>query len=339
MSHQPIHLTSSEIASLWTAYMNDSMSVCVLRFMLKDLQDEEIREQVQYAYDISAGHLEELTALFRQEKYAIPNGFTEQDVNMDAPWLFSDVFCLTYVNQMARVGMLAYSGFLAMSARSDIRMYFTNALSQTATLYNQTTETAIAKGLYAQPPYIELPKESDYVNNKKYLKGLNPFSTKRPLNAIEISYLYMNIMTNHVGVKLSISFAQTSPTKEVREYMLRGNKISGKHIKIFADTLLENNIQAAQLPDVAVSDSSTKTFSDKLLMFHMSLLASSGIGNYATAAAASQRSDLAVNYERLSFEIAQYAKDGADLMIKHAWLEQPPGVIDREQLAKRKDQT
>jgi len=69
----------------------------------------------------------------------------------------------------------------------------------------------------------------------------------------------------------------------------------------------------------------------------MSFLTAAGTGNYATAAAASQRSDLFFNYERLSFEIAQYAKDDADNMIRHQWLEQPLGTKDKEQLAKKKE--
>jgi Protein of unknown function (DUF3231) len=56
----------------------------------------------------------------------------------------------------------------------------------------------------------------------------------------------------------------------------------------------------------------------------MGFMSAAGTGNYATAAAASQRSDLFLNYERLSFEIAQYAKDGVDIMIRNEWLEQPP---------------
>ena len=101
--------------------------------------------------------------------------------------------------------------------------------------------------------------------------------------------------------------------------------------------LLDDNIEAPNLPDVAISNSTSQTFSDKLLMFHMSLLSASGTGNYATAAAASQRMDLAVNYERLSVEIAQYAKSGADIMIKNNWMEQPPGTKDRTELAKKKE--
>jgi len=61
----------------------------------------------------------------------------------------------------------------------------------------------------ARPPYIEVPKETDYVDTKKYMSGLNPFSETRPLNAVEISHLYLNVMTNTIGVKLCLAFAQT----------------------------------------------------------------------------------------------------------------------------------
>ena len=71
-------------------------------------------------------------------------------------------------------------------------------------------------------------------------------------------------------------------------------------------------------------------------MFHIAMMAAAGMGIFAVAAAASQRSDLALNYERLSLEIGQYVKDGADIMIDHAWLEQPPGTQDKEKLSKKK---
>ncbi|WP_100013006.1 DUF3231 family protein [Lentibacillus sediminis] len=334
--NEKIHLTSSEIGALWTGYMNDSMSKAILGFMLRHIDDSDIKPVVQYAYDLSAGHLETLESIFESKQYAVPNGFTEEDVNMNAPWLFTDAFCLTYVNHMAKVGMLAYGGFVSMSYKKAVRDYFIQALNETAELYDQSIEIALEKGLNQRHPYIEVPKETDYVDSKKYLSGLNPFSNKRPLNAVEISHLYMNVITNAIGAKLCLAFAQTSPKKEVQDFMLRGTNISHKHIKIFVDTMMKDHIQTPNSPDVGISDSTTQTFSDKLMMFHMSLIMSAGIGNYATAAAVSQRSDLNVNYERLSLEAARLAKSGADIMIKNNWLEQPPGAVDRKKLAKDK---
>ncbi|WP_200411900.1 DUF3231 family protein [Virgibacillus salexigens] len=337
MNEKKVHLTSGEIASLWTGYMNDSMSKCILSFMLQHIEDPEVKPVIQYAYDISSNHMEQLTALFEKEQFALPNGFTEQDVNMNAPWLFTDEFCLTYVNHMAKVGMLEYSGFVSASYREDVCNYFSLGLSETNNLYKQSLKIALLKGINARHPYIEPPKATDYIDSKKYLRGLNPFNDKRPLNAVEISNLYMNIVTNSMGVNLCLAFAQSSPTKEVQDYMLRGKEISQKHIKIFVDTLLEGDVQAPHVPDVGVSNSTTQTFSDKLVMFHMNLIIASGIGNYSTAASTSQRSDLMVNYERLSVEVMRLAKSGADIMIKHHWLEQPPGTKDREKLTKNKE--
>ncbi|CDQ38561.1 MULTISPECIES: DUF3231 family protein [Virgibacillus] len=339
MNENNVHLTSGEIASLWTAYMNDSMSKCILDFMLKHIEDQDIKPIIQQAHDISMKHMEQLTAIFESEQFAIPNGFTEQDVNMNAPWLFTDVFCLTYVNHMAKVGMLAYSGFVSMSARQDITSYFSKGLAETNQLFQDSLKIALQKGTNARHPYIEVPKRVEYVDSKKYLSGLNPLSNKRPLNSVEISHLYMNIITNSTGIKLCLAFAQTSPTKDVQDFMIRGKDISQKHIKIFVDTLLKDDIEAPHVPDVGVSESTASTFSDKLMMFHMSLLISSGIGNYSTAGSASQRSDLMVNYERLSFEVARLAKSGADIMIQNNWLEQPPGVKDREKLARSEEKS
>src|SRR5699024_7443119 len=124
--------------------------------------------------------------------------------------LFSDIFCLTYVNNMAKIGMVAYSGYIAMSTRKDICAFFTKALTSSAELYNKTTEIALKKGINTRHPYIDTPKETDYVDTKKYMSGLNPFSDKRPLNAVEISHLYANTVTNAMGVKLCLAFAQTS---------------------------------------------------------------------------------------------------------------------------------
>lgn len=339
MNENKIHLTSSEIGALWTAYMNDCMSKQILSFMLKYIKDSDIKPVVQSAYDLSSDYVEDLESIFDDEQFAIPNGFAEQDVNMDAPWLFTDTFCLTYVNHMARIGMLAFSGFVAVSYREDICDIFSRGLLESNNLYKQSLKTALLKGESARHPHIEVPKEAHFIDSKKYFSGLNPLSDKRPLNAVEISHLYLNIMTNSIGFKLCLAFAQTSPSKEVQDFMLRAKEVSQKHIKLFADVLMNDDIEAPSVPDVGISDSTTQTFSDKLMMFHMSLLLSAGIGNYATAAAASQRSDLAINYERLSLEVAKLAKSGADIMIKNNYLEQPPGIKNREKLAKYKEKS
>src|SRR5699024_7698361 len=113
---------------------------------------------------------------------------------MNAPWLFTDTFCLTYINHMARVGMVSYSGLVAISYREDICDYFLQKLNEVGQLYKMSLETALHKGINARHPYINVPKKTDYVDSKKYYSGLNPFDSKRPLNTVEISHLYLNTM-------------------------------------------------------------------------------------------------------------------------------------------------
>lgn len=331
-------LTSSEISSVWTNFMNDCMSSCILGFFLKHVEDEEIRSIVQFSYDLSSSHVKKLTSLFQVEKIPVPTGFSiEEDVNKNAPRLYTDQFMLEYVSHMAKVGLLGYSGFISMSVRDDIRAYFIKCIRENTELFDKSSKVALSKGVFTKAPYIPYPNETDFIDNKSYLSGLSLFSKQRPLNSIEISHLFLNIQTNLMGSKLATSFAQGTTREKIRKWMMRGKDISQKHIKIFTDILLKNDINPPIPSDVGITNSTIAPFSDKLIMFHMSLLSAAGIGNYATAAAASQRSDLILNYERLSLEIAQYTKDGADIVIKHAWLEQPPGPKDKIELSKRKD--
>jgi hypothetical protein len=337
MSESHTQLTAPEIASLWTAYLNASMSVCVVGQMLKNIEDPEIKKAIQTTYNIFIEKQTIISEIFQKDNFAVPNGFTNEDVNMDAPKIFSDSFCLIYVNHMSKLAMLAFSGFVSVSVRYDVRTMFTKGLSDVSNLYNQTIELALSKGIYVRAPYIDVPTETDYIDSKKYLGGINPFTKERPLNTIEISHLFLNIQTNSIGIGLCLSFAQTSQNKDVQEYMLRGKDISYKHVQLFTSALAESNLVSPGSPNISITDSTRQTFSEKLMMFHMAQLSAAGTGNYATAAAASQRYDLIVNYERLSVEIGQFAKTGADIMIKNHWLEEPPGMKDREKLARKKE--
>ncbi|MFC7686990.1 DUF3231 family protein [Ureibacillus sp. GCM10028918] len=83
-------LTSAEIASIWTAYMNDTMSKCVLGYFLKDVEDAEIRSIIKQAYDLASTHIEKLTSIFQEEQIPLPTGFTSEDVDMNAPRLYMD---------------------------------------------------------------------------------------------------------------------------------------------------------------------------------------------------------------------------------------------------------
>jgi len=50
------------------------------------------------------------------------------------------------------------------------------------------------------------------------------------------------------------------------------------------------------------------------------------------ALSASPRRDIATEYSRLLAESGLYAEDGANLLIKHEWMERPPHTVNHDKL-------
>lgn len=333
-STQTIKLTSSEMGCLWINYMSDSMASYVLSYFLEKSQDPEARSILEYACGLSKAHLQTISNIFTKENFPIPHGFTQADVNVDAPPLFSDPFYLMYLKNMSTLGLAAYSLALSQATRDDIREYFKECLNQSAELYDKVVGTMLSKGLLVRPPSISVPEKVKFVERQRFLSNLLGAGNERPLIAIEITHLFTNIEATITVRALLIAFSQVCQSKKVRDSMIRGRDIATKHIDLFAKTLQKNFLPAPMPSDTNVSDSKIAPFSDKLMMFHATLLASSGTGNYGLAMAASPRKDIVADYARLMTELAQYTEDGANIMIENGWLEEPPQADDRTALAR-----
>lgn len=107
-----------------------------------------------------------------------------------------------------------------------------------------------------------------------------------------------------------------------------------KHVEIFSKYLIDEDLPAPMGWDTAITDTTAKVFSDKLIMFHVSGMIAAGVGNYGAAMAASPRRDIGARYASLVPEITLYAEDCANLMIKQGWMEEPPQADDRDLLIK-----
>ncbi|WP_078434638.1 DUF3231 family protein [Metabacillus halosaccharovorans] len=328
-----IQLTAAEMSVLWTQYINDTASVCVVSHFLQKVEDEEVRPVLEFTLDGSKKNLAFLRELFQKEKFPIPLGFTKEDVNKDAPRLFSDTFSLIYLRNMSILGMAAASGAIGFSTRSDVVSFFKSVLKTAVGLQDLTRDIMLKQGTYIRPPYISVPDKVDFVGKQHFLAGF--MGDKRPLTAHEITMLFNNIQTNAIGKTLIMGFAQTAKRKEVKEYFLRGKRIAQKHIDLFSDILKKEDLPAPMTWDTALTDSTVPVFSDKIMMFHISAMIAAGIGNYGASMSGSPRRDLALRYASLVPEIALYAEDGANIMINHSWLEEPPQTDDRDQIIKK----
>jgi hypothetical protein len=329
-----IRLTSAEMATLWTQYFNDSLAICVQRYFLEKVEDEEVRPIVEFTLDTAQKNVAFLADLFEQENFPVPIGFTEEDVDVTAPRLFSDTFFLMYLRQMSILAMTASSAALGIVTRADIVEFHKSVFKAAVKLQDMARSTMLKQGTYIKPPYISTPDKVDFIEKQTFLTGF--FGEKRPLTAIEITHLFLNIQTNAIGKALMVGFAQTSVREEVKNYIMRGKRIAQKHIENFNDFLLKEDLPAPMAWDTAVTDSTKKVFSDKLVMFHISGMIAAGIGNYGMALAASPRRDVGAKYASLIPEITLYAEDGLNIMINHGWMEEPPQNDDRNELAKGK---
>lgn len=69
-------LTAAEIASLWTNYINDSGSICILSYFREKTEDHEVKKIIDFALQLSIAHINKLELILTEEKHAVPIGFS-----------------------------------------------------------------------------------------------------------------------------------------------------------------------------------------------------------------------------------------------------------------------
>jgi hypothetical protein len=323
---------SSEIASLWSSYMSDSLASCMLRYFLKVVEDIDIKPHLQYAFDLSQQHLQIVANFFNEEGLPVPQGFTDNDINLDAPRLYSDPFMLFYLAIMSRAGLNAYSLAYNNVPRADIRGYFAECIRSTVDMYDKIAVTLLNKGLFIKAPYVEVSKEISFIKKESFFAGI--LAEPRPILSVEIMHIFNNLLTCMMTKSLVTGFGQVSHSKEVKEHMFDKVDTFTKHIQSFSLVLSNDNVPIPSSYDMSITDSMVSPFSDKLMMFHATtLLGTVVLANYGASIGTSFRNDLIANYIRFITDIAQSAKNGTDIMIGNGWLEQPPQVIDHRKLA------
>ncbi|WP_054859996.1 DUF3231 family protein [Gracilibacillus sp. JCM 18860] len=333
MRNNNIRLTSTEIGGMWTTYMQDSMAVCFFKYFQHHTEDNEILTIVEDALVTSQNHLKQIEKIFNEENLPIPNAFTENDYHLSTPPLFYDLFSLSFVYGLSRLAMPTYGNIVSTVARKDIVEFFSNCMITSKDLYNKTLKLMLSKGIYDRPPKIPYPKEVSFASDKSYLG--NFFGSKRPLNVVELTELFFQIEQNYFGTILLTGFLQVVKDKEIKQYFKTGKKLAEKQINISIEILRKDGMQGNVPVSLEVTDSTTAPFSDKLMLYIINSLNSSGINYLGHALSTTMRKDLGTKYFRLLPEILTYAEEGLELLIERNWFEQPPQSLDREKLIKQ----
>ncbi|HWO76423.1 MAG TPA: DUF3231 family protein [Bacillus sp. (in: firmicutes)] len=325
-----IELTCTEIGGLWGIYMQESMSLCFLSYFLHHLQDEEILPLAKEALQISKGRLEKTKSILLEENFPLPVAFSDGDVNLAAPPLFNDIFTLSYIYMMNRLGMINYSYVASNNVRLDVLDFFIECLHTSAEMFNKAVKLMLSKGIYDRPPKMNYPKEIEFIQKESFLSGF--MGKKRPINAIELSEIFFNIERNYFSVIIMLGFAQVIKDKKLKEYILKGKKISEKQISLFNKLLMEEDLLGTVTVSMEVTDSTVSPFSDKLIFSMINILNSVDISLISHALSVSMRSDLTAQYSKIITEVMIYAKDIFDILVEKKWLEQPPLTTNRKKL-------
>lgn len=326
-------LTSSEISSLWRVYMNYSLLTCAMKVFLKHNQDPDIKKILEFTFDLSRRRVNTSSELLRADNRPVPIGFTDEDIDLSAPALFSDTYCLYYVKNMIKIGINVLGMALTMSTRLDVIDFFQREIMATMELWNHTAKLLLEKGLMIRPPYIETMNEVRYVQNKDEFLG-SIWGGARPLLSVEIEQLYFGIITNEVGKTLLTGFRQVTPSPELRDYMDKGIALAEDIVKNLTSKLRDAGLGHPAHWDATgtVTDSTIPPFSDKLIMFHVNMMNTVGMANFSISLGSSIRRDLVTMFGRYIGQVSLYAAQGLNLAIENGWLEEPSSYVDRKEL-------
>lgn len=327
-------LTASEISALWLQYLGDSMAICVYKYFLQIVEDQEIKPILETSLQFSESHVTNITRFLKTANFQVPQGFTEKDVNLKAPRLFTDQFLLFYSYIMTLHGLSAYSLAITTSQRKDIQDYFMECLLSSKELFQHIEKIAIESPYFSSVPTVPSPKKVQFEESTGFIENL--IAEKRPLNITEISNLFFNSKKTGFVRSLSLAFSQVAMTEDVRKFMLKNVKLAGQDAESFNTKLLEDHLPIPEKWDNEIEASTISPFSDKLMMFHAAFLVNTALSYYGASLGSSLRTDVVLMYKQVFNHAMQAGALCFNIMVKHGWMEKVPEAINREALAQVK---
>ncbi|MBX9975968.1 DUF3231 family protein [Cytobacillus firmus] len=319
-------LTSAEMGKLWATYMGNSMAKCILSYYHQHVEDKNIKKLLENALKLTEEFLKITIEIFEKENFPVPKGFTEEDVNLNAPRLFEDEYYVHYLKYAAKAGMSIYKVGLPLVYRKDVNEFFRYCMDSTMDLMDQIKGILMNKGLIITPPLIPIPEKVDFAN-KDFLNGF--FGHVRPLHALEIAHFYDNIENNVTSKALIMAFAQVAKDENIRQLFEKGRDMTTKNIESYIQKLHDENLPSPTFLDDLVTTSLFSPFSDKLMLFHKMDMFSMKIRAFGNSVAVNGRRDVGLLYTKSFMKIGAFVEDAAKIMIEKGWMEQPPIAAKR----------
>ena len=327
-----VQLTSSELGTLWMTYIALSARLSVFDIFNDNTIDKEAKS-IFNAYMVDGQNLKEkFLNIFNNKNVVIPLGFTEKEVVREAPPLFDDIFNIMQFRKAMKLNLGRSGVFAAMTYQKEVNDIFKRSFEISNKYYMMTTNYLSGKGVLARSPYVIMPKQVQFVEDKNYMSGFNVLSHRRSLDTIEVGYINESIESNVLTIQFLTGFAQVAKEIEVKKYFIEGKKLSEKIVAELSNILLQSDIQPSSKYAGKVTDSTQAPFSDKLMMYTNSLISSTTLGFTELGTAFSMRNDLPLKLAFVSKDTFEYAKKGSKIMIEHKWMEEPPQMKETNQI-------
>lgn len=328
MKEHNIELTTPEISGLWKTYLQNTATLCFIKHFIQFVQDLEIKPLLEEQRYLLEKFNEDVRSIFIEENFPIPKGFSDEDVDLSAPALYTDLYGLSFVYRFNQMSLSDYATTATKVARKDVVDFFYNCMQSTAAIYKKALNLMLSKGIYDRPPKMNYPDKAEFIEKKDSILDIW-FGEKRPLNAFELGEIFYIIERNYIGILLLMGFIQVVKDKELKNYLIKGKELAQKQIDIF-NKVLKDEEHLGNIPvSMEVKDSIISPFSDRLMMFMISSTITTGIYLAAYAVSVSMRKDLAAHYISIIIEIMKYGEEGLKIMVDRGWMEQPPQAFDR----------
>jgi len=95
-----------------------------------------------------------MKTMIQTEGAALPERFTESDVNLEVPKLYDNGFDIRFSRVLKEISMGIYVSHLTMSYRQDIIQFYKDITAITENYYGHFTKYLLEKGLITRPAYI-----------------------------------------------------------------------------------------------------------------------------------------------------------------------------------------
>lgn len=320
-------LTSTEVSNIWAAYMSNSMEQRFFQYFVEKIESDETRKVVDKMLNHCQNSIKEVKDIFIKENLTIPVGFTDEDVNISAPRVFSDAFVLFFCLDRTLLAMSTYPGAFSDCTRKDVRNYFQRSLEFNIMIQNEIVELMLSKGIYLRPPQVAIENIVDFVDEKKYLGGL--FGGSRPINTAEIANLSRIIHRAQFSKMIFVAFSRMASSRELGIHFNKGRDEIQKVLDSLQEVLEKENILISASSDFKILDTGISPFSDKLMLFFVNTcLGVFCFTMVSQATTSSFRSDIVSKTSKIMSDMKQYYGDGLKFMIKEGWLEKSPQSID-----------